>query len=69
MVKLIISIVQCHTKDHLHISLLILSEFQPIKLLLFPLENLWHFDDYSGNRSYLIYLNSLNIRSEIWTRS
>ena len=46
----------------------IMGELKRIKLL-FPLkssENSRFCDDFSGNRSYLIYFNSLNIRSEIW---
>ena len=59
-------------KDRLRIVLLILSEFKLITQLLFPLkssENLWLSDDFRGNRSELIGLNSLNISSEIWARS
>ena len=54
-------------RDHLQISLLILSEFKRINQFLFPLklpENHRFSDDFMGNRSYIF--NSLNIRSKIW---
>ena len=41
-------------RDHLQFSLLLLTEFKGINLLLFPLkssENLLFFDDFRGNRS------------------
>ena len=40
-------------RDHLQFSLLLLTEFKGINLLLFPLkssENLLFFDDFWGNR-------------------
>ena len=53
------------------ISLLILSEFMRIHQLLFPLKSLknhWFSDDFRGNTSQLIHLNSLNLRSKIFIR-
>ena len=53
------------------ISLLILSEFMRIHQLLFPLKSLknhWFSDDFRGNTSHLIHLNSLNLRSKIFIR-
>ena len=44
--------------DRLQIAHVLLSEF-----------NLWISDDFRGNRSSVIRLNSLNVRSEIWRRS
>ena len=51
---------------------LILREFKQIHSLLFPLktsENHRFSVDFRRNKNYLIYLNSLNIRGEIWRRS
>ena len=51
--------------DRLQISLLILSEFKRICYLPFPLkssEKLWFKDEWN----FVIRLNSLNIRGEIW---
>ena len=59
-------------RDFLLILLDILSEFKRINQLLFPLklpENGRFFDDFLGNRSSLICLNLLNIRSGIWEDS
>ena len=53
------------------ISLLILSEFMRIHQLLFPLKSLknhWFSDDFRGNTSQLIHLNSLNLRRKIFIR-
>ena len=53
------------------ISLLISSEFMRIHQLLFPLKSLknnWFSDDFRGNSSQLIHLNSLNLRSIIFIR-
>ena len=53
------------------ISLLILSEFMRIHQLLFPLKSLknhWFSDDFRGNTTQLIHLNSLNLRSKIFIR-
>ena len=48
----------------------LLSEFKETNQLLFPLESSDKFsDDFRGNRSKLIHLNSLSIRSKIWRRS
>ena len=58
--------IQFPFRDHIQISSLILSKFKWINELLFPLKLskiLWCF---KGNGSWLINLNSLNIRSEIW---
>ena len=59
-------------RDHLQILLLILSKFNRINQLLFPLkssENSRLFDAFRGNTSLLIRLNSLNIRSKIWRQT
>ena len=59
-------------RNCLHISLLMSSEFKRINQFLFPLklsENDKFTDDFIGNRSFLIRLNSLNIRCVIWRRS
>ena len=48
------------------ISPLILSEYKWIKQVLFPLkssENIWFSDDFRGNRSQFINLNSVVIRT------
>ena len=48
------------------------ANIKRIYQLLFPLkwsENHRFSDDYRGNRSWLIRLNSLNIRSNFWRRS
>ena len=53
------------------ISLLILSEFMRIHQLLLPLKSLknhWFSDDFRGNTTQLIHLNSLNLRSKIFIR-
>ena len=52
-------------RDHLQISLLILSEFKRINLVLFP----EIIREFQGNRTKIIRLNSLNIRSEVWRGS
>ena len=54
-------------RDRVQILLLILSKFKRINYLLFSLkssENLWSSVDFMGNRSLLIHVNSLKIRSE-----
>ena len=54
--------------DRLQITLLILKEFKQINRLLFPVKSLENYkfsDDFRGNRSSLIRLNSPNIRSTI----
>ena len=59
-------------KDRCHISLLVISEFKQINYILLPLkssESLWFSDNFRGYKSYLICLNSLNIRSKLWQRS
>ena len=51
---------------------LILSDFVQIHLTSIPYEingKPWWFGDFRDNRSKLILLNSLNIRSKIWRRS
>ena len=53
--------------DRVQILLLILSKFKRINYLLFSLkssENLLSSVDFRGNRSSLVHLNSLKIRSE-----
>ena len=59
-----------HTfRDRHQIQLLISSKFKWINWLLFPLkssENPRFSDDFKGNRSWLIRLNSLTIRGKIW---
>ena len=53
----------------LQILLLILGDFKWINQLLFPLKysgRLWFSNDFKGNKSWLICLQSLNNRSEIW---
>ena len=50
-------------------SLLILSKFKRINEFLFPLKlsgNLWLFDDFRKNSSWLMRLNSLHIGIKIW---
>ena len=58
--------------DRLLMSLLILRKFERITSFLCPLkslENQRFSEDFRGERSSLIRLNSLNIRSIIWKRS
>ena len=60
------------TRDCFPVLFLILIEFKRINLLLFPLkssESTWFSDDFRGNRSYLIRINLVNIRSRIWRGS
>ena len=68
LVKMFIAFIDL-VRDRRQSSLLILREFNRRNKLLFPLkpsENHWFSDDLKGNRSSLIRLNLLNIRSEIW---
>ena len=55
-------------RDCLQTSPLIWSKFKRIFKFCYLkwLENRRFFNDFKGNRSYLICLNLLNIRSEIW---
>ena len=62
----------CIIWDRLQNLLLILGEFKRINWLLFSQkssEKLLFSGDSMGNKSLLIHLNSLNIRSEIWRRN
>ena len=58
-------------KDHLKNSLLILNEYKRINFYFrWNHQKNHRFSDYfKENRSQLISLNSLNVRSEIWRRS
>ena len=59
-------------RDHLQISLLILRKFKQINRLIFPLEsseNQRFANNFRRNRSYVICLKTLNIRSKIWRQS
>ena len=61
-------------KDRFQISLLVIIEFKQINEIKFysplkSLEILGFSDGFIGNRSELICLNSINIRSEILRRS
>ena len=62
----------CIIWDRLQNSLLILGGFMQINWLLFSQkssEKLLFSGNSRGNKSLLIHLNSLNIRSEIWRRT
>ena len=59
-------------RDRLQILFLILDEFKRINEVSIPLKsskNQGFSDDFRKNRNWLILLNLLNIRSEIWRRS
>ena len=61
-----LSLMYTKLKDYLQISLLILSQFEQINELLFPLkssDNRRFSDDFGRNWTSLIRLNSINVRS------
>ena len=61
-----LSLMYTKLKDYLQISLLILSQFEQINELLFPLkssDNRRFNDDFGRNWTSLIRLNSINVRS------
>lgn len=47
-------------------SFLILNQFKSIVFCLKSSEDIWFFDNFRGNRSWLTHLNSLSIRKEIF---
>ena len=67
-----ISLAHCVYGDCSQISLLVWSKFKQIDSLPFPItssENLRLSDDFRGNRSWLIFSDTFNIKSQILRRS
>ena len=60
--------VEIHLEIFAQLSLLMISKSKELDTLLLPLkfsENLLFSDNYMGDKSLLIHLNSLNVRSKI----
>ena len=58
----ICTVTSFYVRNRRQILLLILSEFKRINRVLLPR----FFDDFRGNRNYLLHSNVFNIRNEIW---